>query len=48
MSLSLRDPLLIDIPRLAEYFEWSVWGADLDESPLNIVTSDEMFWFYKY
>ncbi len=27
---------------------WRVRGADLDEAQLTIVTSDEMFWFYKY
>jgi hypothetical protein len=30
------------------YIYWKVRGADLNESPLDIVTSDEMFWFYKY
>jgi hypothetical protein len=30
------------------YIYWKVRGADRNESPLNIISSDEIFWFYKY
>ena len=29
------------------YVYWRVRGADLDYEPLTIVTSDEIWWFYK-
>jgi parallel beta-helix repeat protein len=29
------------------YVYWQVRGADLDYSPLTIITSDEIWWFYK-
>ena len=28
------------------YVYWRVRGADLNQSPLNIIYSDEVFWFY--
>lgn len=29
------------------YVYWRVRGADLDYLPLTIITSDEVWWFYK-
>jgi hypothetical protein len=31
----------------ASYVYWRVRGADLDVTPLTIVTGDEVWWFYK-
>jgi hypothetical protein len=30
------------------YIYWRVRGADLDATPLTVITSDEVWWFYKW
>ena len=36
-----------DLIPSGSYVYWRVRGADLDVTPLNIVTSDELWWLYK-
>ncbi len=45
-SWTVSSALWARIPA-GSYVYWRVRGADLDVSPLSIVTSDEVFWFYK-